>query len=121
MAVNKKVNKITKKPAALVKKTKTVKKSLEVVKSNSVYLKEEESTSGVLCIECDEPISLARIRIIKTDTCVACMEQLERQDQIQRVRMLKPKLKGTQRHHMEFEVEGSEEVEAVNLHLRRGG
>jgi RNA polymerase-binding transcription factor DksA len=63
--------------------------------------------STVPCKECGEFIPLKRLQLVKTDTCVECMEDLERTGQ------------GTKRHHVEFEVEGTEEVEAITLHIIR--
>ena len=82
--------------------------------------KASPKSGKILCVECDAPISAERLKIVQTDTCVNCMEQLELSDKIQKVRMVSPKTRGTQRHKMDFEVEGTEEVESINLHLRRG-
>jgi RNA polymerase-binding transcription factor DksA len=64
--------------------------------------------SKIPCKECGEFIPKKRLQLVKTDTCVDCMQDLERLG------------RGTQRHHVEFEVEGVEEVEAITLHIIRG-
>jgi hypothetical protein len=75
--------------------------------------------SKVLCVECEQPIPLARLKIVSTDTCVMCMEDLELKDKFQRHQPdFRPQ--GTIRHKIEFEVNGVEEVESINLHIRRG-
>jgi RNA polymerase-binding transcription factor DksA len=59
------------------------------------------------CVECGEPIPEARLKLVNTDLCVVCLHALERMG------------KGTVRHKMEFEIEGTEEVESIELHLKR--
>jgi len=77
--------------------------------------------SNVLCEECEVPIPLARLRLVPTKLCVVCMEGLELQDKINRVRCAAATTVGTVRHQMEFEVKGVEEVESIELHIRRRG
>ena len=96
-------------------------KSLPVKEVYSQSKPDLQADSKVLCVECDRPIPLARLRAVKTDTCVGCMEELELTDKIQRVRKIEPETRGTIRHSMEFQVEGTEEVESIELHIRRGG
>lgn len=111
----------------MTKKKKSSKKALLEDKNKPIVLKRKKAPPPikgevVLCSECDSPIPPARLKAVEgTDTCVACMEQLELQDELQKTRRARPTLKGTQRHQMEFEVKGVEEVEAINLHIRRGG
>jgi hypothetical protein len=103
---------------------KKVAKTAAVSTDNGAYFQSKptpQADSKVLCVECDQPIPLARLKIVKTDTCVRCMEELELQDKIQKVRTVDPQTRGTIRHSMEFQVEGIEEVESIELHIRRGG
>jgi hypothetical protein len=68
---------------------------------------EDFALSTVACNECNDLIPKARLRLVKTNVCVGCMEKKEHEGT------------GTVRHRIAFEVVGSEEVEAVNLHLVR--
>lgn len=36
-----------------------------------------QSANEVLCRECEEPIPAQRLKVIRTDICVSCMEDLE--------------------------------------------
>ena len=85
------------------------------------YFKATSPDSTIKCVECEEPIPLARLKILpKTTTCVNCMEDLELGDRIHKIRDSVPGLRGTIRYKMEFEIEGrGEEVENVKLHIIR--
>lgn len=83
-------------------------------------MKKADIDSKVLCEECSEPIPLARLEALpSTKFCVMCMEDMECRDKIEHVRSVEPQIRGTVRHRMEFEVEGREEVESIQLHIRR--
>lgn len=112
------------------KKTKIKKKVVKKVKSNQPTLtppvtpKKPQSprtslvrTSSTVqvnttprdCEECGDEIPLERLQLVDTYSCVPCMERLERRGI------------GTRRHTMEFSVKSrDEEVEEIELHLRRG-
>lgn len=112
-----------------IKKTKSVaskkKNQLLLETPTSTYIKNRapkkptaQAGSKVLCVECDKPIPAARLKLVDTDTCVICMEQLEHIDRLGRGTGDR---RGTKRHQMEFEVQGTDDVEEINLHIRRGG
>lgn len=106
-----------KKAAPKIDPKKTKPASKPVVKSSSP----QEYLSKIKCVECDEFIPAARLKIVDTDTCAPCMEELELMDRVERVRLSGPgEQRGTVRHTMEFEVSGIEEVESIELHVRRG-
>jgi hypothetical protein len=68
-----------------------------------------EKLSNVECIECGERIPLKRIQVVKTEYCVFCAQDLEREGL------------GIKRHRIEYEGEGTEENPTVTTHLIRGG
>lgn len=62
----------------------------------------------VLCLECDSPMPLKRLQLIKKQICVDCMTEMEKEG------------RGTIRHRMENEYHGDgEEIDEVTSYLIR--
>lgn len=64
--------------------------------------------SDVECEMCGDPIPWKRLKIINTQTCVGCMEDLEAQG------------KGTQKHKLTYHFQSDgEDVELVDMSIER--